>query len=441
MGHWLYDVMAAPCHNGASTRDADGFPGLNDLSSDSHGAPPMRDDHDDSKSGHLPPPPQAQEDPAAFLNRVLGSCPAVIYVLDVSATPARPQAAWVSENVQQLLGFSAQEALVPGWWVAHLHPEDRDSVLSVQKHIISLGHITHTYRFRHGRGHYFWVRDEQRLSRDEAGTPLEIIGSWTDISDLKQAEAEAATKSSELEQANRKLRELDRLKSDFINAATHELRTPLTSIHGYAEFLEDAIGGPLTPTQREYVAQIQGSAHRLEYIINDLLDFARMEAGTFRLIKTKADLAETVNEATNILMPDAHRRGIQLETTLPASPIALPMDPQRIVQVLLNLMGNALKFTKRGGWVRVTLAASPQGARVEVSDSGIGMTADQLPRIFEKFYQVDASATREYGGTGLGLAITRALVEDHGGEIGVWSEPGCGSTFWFTLPMGTDKKN
>lgn len=401
----------------------------------------MRDEHDDSQSVELPIHPQSQEGPAAFLNRVLGSCPAVIYVLDVSETPARPRAAWVSENVRQLLGYSVQEALVPGWWVAHLHPEDRGRVLSVQESIVSLGHITHTYRFRHGRGHYFWVRDEQRLSGDGAGTPREIIGSWTDISDLKQAEAEAAMKSSELEKANRQLRELDRLKSDFINAATHELRTPLTSIHGYAEFLEDAIGGPLTQTQREYVAQIQGSAHRLEYIINDLLDFARMEAGTFRLIKTKADLIETVKAATKSLMPEARQRGIQLEMTLPASPVDLPMDPQRIGQVLLNLIGNALKFTKRGGWVRVSLGTSPQEARVEVSDSGIGMTAEQLPRIFEKFYQGDASATREYGGTGLGLAITRALVEDHGGEIGAWSEPGQGSTLWFTLPLETGEKS
>ncbi len=241
-------------------------------------------------------------------------------------------------------------------------------------------------------------------------------------------------RNAELSQANQHLQELDRLKGDFLNAASHELRTPLASIIGYSEFLEDGMGGPLTPEQQDYLQEIQHGAMRLQRLVDDLLDFARLEAGGYVLDRQDADLRDAISEVARSLVPQASAKGIDLCLELPETPLEVRMDPRRIEQVLLNLVGNALKFTPAGGTVRIGAHATDDGARVVVADSGIGIPEEQLPRLFEKFYQVDPSTTRSYGGTGLGLSIAKALVEAHGGAIGVESELSRGSRFWFTVP-------
>jgi PAS domain S-box-containing protein len=229
-------------------------------------------------------------------------------------------------------------------------------------------------------------------------------------------------------------RELNRLKADLVNAVSHELRTPLTSLMGYAEFLEDEVGGPLAPEQHEFVAQIQEGTRRLQRLVDDLLDFARLEAGTFSLSLREADLAQKVRETIESLRPQAQVKGVVLEADSPDGATMVRMDPGRIGQVLLNLVGNAIKFTPEGGRVTVRILAAPRRVRVEVADTGIGIAPEHLERLFEKFYQVNGGITREQGGTGLGLSIAKALVEAHGGTIDVESTPGVGSTFWFTLP-------
>lgn len=234
------------------------------------------------------------------------------------------------------------------------------------------------------------------------------------------------------------LRELDHLKGDFINSASHELRTPLTSITGYAEFLEDEVGGPLTADQRIFVTQIQEGAKRLQRIVDDMLDFARMEAGAFKLVLREADLGLLIQEELAFVQPQAREAGVSLRTELPEEALRVPMDPSRIGQVLLNLLGNAIKFTPAGGEVTISVHPSPEEVRVEVRDTGIGIAEAHLDRLFQKFFQVDPSLTRERGGAGLGLSIAKALVEAHGGKIGVSSRLGVGSTFWFTLPRASE---
>jgi PAS domain S-box-containing protein len=232
----------------------------------------------------------------------------------------------------------------------------------------------------------------------------------------------------------RALEDLDRLKTNFINAASHELRTPLSAILGFAEFLEDELGGPLTSEQRGFVAEIQAGTRRLQRLVDDLLDFARVEAGSFQLVWRPANLTDLAKEEASSLRPQAQARGLEVELDLPASPVRLPMDAMRVGQVLLNLLANAIKFTPPGGRVRLSLEEDEEEATVAVQDTGIGIPAEHLPRLFQKFYQVDPSTTRSHGGAGLGLAISKAIVEAHGGRIGVLSQPGQGSTFWFTLP-------
>lgn len=150
-------------------------------------------------------------------------------------------------------------------------------------------------------------------------------------------------------------------------------------------------------------------------------------------------MRDAITKVARSLVPQASAKGIELGLDLPEEALEVCLDPRRIEQVLLNLVGNALKFTPSGGNVRIGAERLENGVRVTVTDSGIGISAHQLPRLFEKFYQVDPSLTRVYGGTGLGLSIAKALVEAHGGEIGVESEPGKGSCFWFTVPQGASE--
>ncbi len=232
-----------------------------------------------------------------------------------------------------------------------------------------------------------------------------------------------------------KLKELDKLKGDFVNAVSHDLRTPLTSILGYAEFLEDELGGPLTPTQHDFVDQITKSSKRLEGMVNDLLDVARLDAGTFRLHCEETDLAGRIRELVDSLRPQAEERHLDLHASMPEAPVMQVLDPQRIERVVSNLIGNSLKFTPEGGHVEVRLKEDGDGVLCEVSDTGIGIAPEDVPKLFKRFSQLEAGS-RMKAGTGLGLSISKAQVEAHGGQIGVRSEPGKGSTFWFRLPRG-----
>lgn len=255
-----------------------------------------------------------------------------------------------------------------------------------------------------------------------------VIGVATDVTERKRLEAQ-------LRAQYEKLKELDKLKGDFVNAVSHDLRTPLTSILGYAEFLEDEIGGALTAQQQEFVSQIAKSTKRLEGMVNDLLDFARLDAGTFRLHCEDADLVGRVRDLVDSLRPQAEEHGLTLQLELPRGPLMRVLDPQRIDRVLANLIGNALKFTPEGGRVVVSLAEDGEGLLCEVADTGIGIAPEDLPKLFQRFSQLEAGA-RMKSGTGLGLSISKAQVEAHGGRIGVRSVPGKGSTFWFRLPRG-----
>jgi signal transduction histidine kinase len=190
----------------------------------------------------------------------------------------------------------------------------------------------------------------------------------------------------------------------------------------------------LTELQLDYVLEIQVGARRLEGLIDDLLDFARLEAGTFRLMPREADLCEKVREVVEVFAVQANQHRRQLEVELPEDPVVVCADHPRLGQVLINLITNALKFTREGGHVRVAVRCDQHEIRVAVEDDGIGIAAEHQPKLFERFYQVEPTTTRAHGGAGLGLSIAKALVEAHGGSIGVKSVPGNGATFWFTLP-------
>jgi PAS domain S-box len=277
-------------------------------------------------------------------------------------------------------------------------------------------------------------RDGSRFHVEMLGQSCLYQGRWMRVTAFREI-TERKQFEVALKEQNEKLKDLDRLKNAFISSVSHELRTPLASIMGYSEFLEDEVAGGLNSDQHVFVRQIVDGARRLQLLVDDLLDFARFDSGEFRMHPREADLAEKVQEIVDSLQPQAHDSDLFLEVQLPVSALPLAFDPERIGQVLLNLLGNSIKFTPRGGTIRVRVLAGPEDVRIEVQDSGIGILPEHQDKLFTKFFQIDPSTTREKGGAGLGLSISKALVEAHGGQIGVESQLGSGATFWFTLPL------
>ncbi len=247
------------------------------------------------------------------------------------------------------------------------------------------------------------------------------------------AQREKAVREEQAAQAEAAaLKNLDRLRTQFVNAVSHELRIPLTTIIGYVEFLEDELGGPLTDRQAEFVGQVRQGAVRLARLVDDLLDFARIEAGTFSLRVETTDFGAKVLDILESFRPQAEETEVTIAADLPPEPLAIPMDSHRIGQVLSNLIGNAIKFTPPGGKITITVRADGRHVYCEVRDTGAGIPHDEFAKLFKPFSQLPAG--KKLGGTGLGLSITKSLVEAHGGKVGIRSKLGEGSTFWFSLP-------
>jgi signal transduction histidine kinase len=239
--------------------------------------------------------------------------------------------------------------------------------------------------------------------------------------------------SDELGQAYRELEATSQHKSDFLANMSHELRTPLNAIIGFSEVLKEKLFGDLNDKQLEYMRDIHTSGHHLLSLINDILDLSKVEAGRMELNVAKFDLPTTIDGALSFVRERATRHGIALDLQVDRRLNSFAGDERRVKQVLLNLLTNAVKFTPDGG--RIAISASPieGGAKIGVSDTGIGISVENQALLFQAFQQVRSEDGAKREGTGLGLALAKRLVEMHGGHIWVDSEPGKGSTFTFTL--------
>ncbi len=249
--------------------------------------------------------------------------------------------------------------------------------------------------------------------------------------------ADLQRNNHELAAANDKLRELDQLKSQFLSVATHELRTPLSVILGYNTMLAESLGDRLTGEEQETLRESVQACKRLIRLVNSMLDISQIESGKMRMNFVSGDLAQIANRVMSLFQQEARQKGIQLRLHTAARLPRADMDPERIEQVLVNLLGNALKFTREGTVdLRLSACSDGQSLQVTVSDTGVGISPEDQGRIFDEFSQIRGKIqTRQREGSGLGLAIAKRIVEAHGGQIEVESALGRGSTFRFFLPV------
>ncbi|MCB0008309.1 MAG: hypothetical protein KDE04_17715, partial [Anaerolineales bacterium] len=232
--------------------------------------------------------------------------------------------------------------------------------------------------------------------------------------------------------------EVDRIKSEFVSNVSHELRTPMTSIKGYTDLMLMGAAGGMSDSQRHYLTVIKNNADRLKSLVDDLLDISRIETGKTKLLRVYLDIGDVVNDVVN-----GHLRGrrqdagkeMDITCDIPADLPTVSADKEKVTRILTNLVDNAFNYTPAGGTIRVSARNLGDVLAVTVADTGIGIPAEHLDNIFDRFYRSESEEVRAVPGTGLGLAIVHSLVEMHGGTMDVQSEQGKGSRFTFTLPF------
>lgn len=363
------------------------------------------------------------------LREVVQDLDAIVWEADAESW----QFSLVSQRAENILGYPVSQWLTePNFWVNHIHPDDRErtAALCRQASAQGQGHALE-YRMVAADGRAVWLADQVRVANEPNGNHRQLHGVMVDITERKRAE-EDRLRTLSLEAENKALMRADQMKSEFLADMSHEFRTPLNSILGFSELLLETCQN-LAPKQQEDLRLIHQSAQTLLNLVNDSLDLARIEAGHVTLECDLVPVNDTFSRLLDVFSPRFQERKLKACVEVRPPNLAVYADGRRLEQILTNLVGNALKFTARGG---ITLRAhsGEDGVLFSVEDTGIGIAADALPHVFDKFYQVRQQAGGASRGTGLGLAITKKLVELHGGRLWAESTPGKGTTVSFLLP-------
>ncbi len=352
--------------------------------------------------------------------------------------------AWRSLQHDRIFGY---ESLLPNWGAAvfsdHVFPEDRELVQRRLEEAFQNGHLEFECRIIRADQAMRWISEKGEVVRNEQGQPIRMMGVVTDVTERKRAEEEKrkfmdrlAASNQELELRNREVERVTKLKSKFLASMSHELRTPLNAIVGFSDLLAEGTPGDLNDKQKRFVNHIkQGSAHLLQ-LINDILDLSKIEAGQLDLRCEDFQIKTALPEVLSTIRPLAVAKNIQIEQKM-ESDQHVYADRVRFKQILYNLLSNAVKFTPKAGRIDIDCHGDGNSVCISVTDTGVGIRAEDQAVIFEEFRQVEGPAGTTQEGTGLGLAITKRLVEQQGGGISLESEFGKGSRFTFTLPAGS----
>ena len=339
-----------------------------------------------------------------------------------------------SARHDQCFGYSGQQS---DWnfdkFIEHVLPEDRAEVeQTLHVAITELRDWRIQCRVVWPDGSVHWISKHGSVQR-KGDKATRMLGIVSEITEQRQAENARLT-AQRLEAENRQIQEANRLKSQFLANMSHELRTPLNAVIGFADLLHSGFVKPESPKHHEYLGHIGTSGRHLLQLINDVLDLSKVESGKFDFFAERVDLSVLLKEVMDVLHTAVTRKDIRISTDIDAGLGDLTLDPARLKQVLYNYLSNAIKFTPAGGRVIVrAVSAGPEHFRIEVDDSGIGISAADLPRLFTEFQQLDAGYSKQHQGTGLGLALTRRLVQAQGGQVGVRSTVGLGSVFCIVL--------
>ena len=353
--------------------------------------------------------------------------------IGIFQTDAQNRYVYTNPRWTEITGITAEQAKGQHW-DSIMRPEERASLLAqMPDDAPSPAELSHRFEVNLLESATRIAVITSRSIVDRNGAPAGWVGTLADVT------AEVGVEAA-MSDARDRATEASRLKSDFLANMSHEIRTPMNGVIGMAELLLDT---ELDSRQRDYAQTVQNSGEALMTIINDILDFSKIEAGMLEVEKIDFDLRATIDDVVDLLARAAQRKQLELIAVVTDTvPLTMSGDPGRIRQVLTNLIGNAIKFTGAGEVKIVATMTEVDGPapaiRIEVSDTGDGIPSDKLAVIFQPFVQADTSTSRKYGGTGLGLAISGQLVTLMGGDCGVTSELGVGSTFWFTIGVGAD---
>ena len=336
---------------------------------------------------------------------------------------------YLSPSIEVSLGYRPEELVGRLFW-QFMHPDDVADLKAAFSAYLKAGPGAPSprvpYRGLHKDGQTVWLEAHPMVIRDARGRPVGFQDVVRDVTETKALEDQLIAARDVAEAGAQ-------AKSEFLANMSHELRTPLTSVIGFSGLLQQSRNLP--EAERKYADRIATGSEALLSVINDILDYSKLEADAVDLDPQAFDPRSMAFGAANIVESQCEAKGLTLETVIDADlPAAFMGDEGRLRQVALNFLSNAVKFTAAGS-VRLEVTAVGDRLRLAVTDSGIGIAPDKVDALFERFTQADATTTRLYGGTGLGLAISRRLIEMMGGEIGADSEPGKGSTFWFEVPL------
>jgi PAS domain S-box-containing protein len=351
--------------------------------------------------------------------------------IPVQVWTATPEGAldYVSDRAAQYFGKTAEE-VVGDQWLSSLHPDDMQRTLDRWRQSLDTG-MPYEIEFRlfHAASkEYRWFLARATAERDPHGVIVRWVGTNTEIEDRKRAEAE-------LERLTKEATEANNAKSAFLASMSHELRTPLNAIGGYAQLLEMGVRGPVNEAQRTDLLKIQRSKNHLDALVSDVLNFAKLNVGRVEYKIVAFDVQPVVAAVVDMIAPQATAKHLDLVVEGADSDARLRADEDKVRQILLNLLGNAVKFTPEGGTITVSVRTREGDVSIKVTDTGIGIPRDQLDRVFEPFVQVKSTlSTNSAQGVGLGLAISRQLARAMGGDVTATSEAGHGATFTVTLP-------